>query len=116
VIVISLAGRPEAPMRAHTEYQFLEPRPGSNYRQLFVKGRKIRAEVLYRLTVNPEPQTPEEIAHDYSVPVEAVHEAIHYSQHNEALLRKEREEEQEYIRAHGLDKPPFVPLDYQPES
>ena len=26
-----------------TQYQHLEPRPGSNYRTLFLKGRRIRA-------------------------------------------------------------------------
>ena len=26
-----------------TQYEHLEPRPGSNYRQMFLKGRRIRA-------------------------------------------------------------------------
>jgi uncharacterized protein (DUF433 family) len=103
-------------MAVQTEYKYLEPRPGSNYRQLFVKGRKIRAEILYRLTVNSEPQTPEQVAEDYGLPVEAVREAIDYSLHNEELLRKEREQELEYIRTHGLDRPPFAPPDYNPEA
>ena len=98
------------------EYRFLERRVGSNYRQLFVKGRKIRAETLYRAMVGPEPRTPEEVAQDYDVPLEAVHEAVHYCLHNEALLRQEHEEVLADIRARGLDKPPFVPSDYHPES
>ena len=98
-------------MALQTTYQFLEPRSGSNYRQWFLKGRKIRAEILYRATVGPEPRTPEEIAHDFGVPIEAVHEAIHYCLHNEALLRQEREEVLSDIQARGLDKPPFVPVD-----
>jgi hypothetical protein len=32
--------------KTKTEYQHLEPRPGSNYRQLFLKGRRIRAAVV----------------------------------------------------------------------
>jgi uncharacterized protein (DUF433 family) len=97
-------------------YEFLERRPDSNYKQLFVKGRKIRAEVLYRQTVGVEPRTPEEVAHAYSLPLEAVLEAIDYCIHNEALLRQERDRELAWIRASGLDKPPLVPPDYQPES
>jgi hypothetical protein len=97
-------------------YQYLEPRPGSNYRQLFYKGRNLRAEVLYRETIGLEPRTPEEVARDYHVPVEAVHEAIDYCTHNEELLRQDRERELASIRAMGLDKPPFVPPDYQPHS
>ncbi len=26
--------------KTETQYQYLEPRPGSNYRQLFLKGRR----------------------------------------------------------------------------
>ena len=96
-------------MAAHTTYRFLEPRPGSPYRQLFVRGRKLRAEILYRATIGPEPRTPEEVAHDYNVPVEAVEEAIHYCRHHEEVLRQEREAVLADIRARGLDKPPFVP-------
>jgi uncharacterized protein (DUF433 family) len=97
-------------------YQHLESRPDSNYRQLFVKGRRIRAEVLYRETVGLEPRTPEEVARDFDVPLEAVLEAADYCQHNEDLLRREREREQEWIRAGGLDRPPLAPPDKQPEA
>lgn len=98
-------------MAVQTTYQFLEPRPGSNYRQLFVKGRKLRAEILYRATVGAEPRTPEEVSHDFDVPLEAVQESIHYCLYNEPLLRQEREAVLSNLRARGLDKPPFVPAD-----
>lgn len=96
-------------MAVQTTYQFLEPRPGSNYRQLFVKGRKLRAEILYRATVGSEPRTPEEVSQDFGVPLEAVHEAVQYCLHNEPLLRQEREAVLANIRARGLDQPPCVP-------
>jgi uncharacterized protein (DUF433 family) len=86
-------------MSVKTEYQFLESRPGSNYRQLFVKGRKIRAEILYHMTVDSEPRTPEEVARDFRLPVEAVREAIEYSIRNQKLLREERERGWKKIRA-----------------
>jgi hypothetical protein len=57
------------------EYKYLKPKPGSNYCQLFVNGR-IRAEVLYRETVGSEPLTPDDVAREYGLPVEAVVEAI----------------------------------------
>lgn len=98
-------------MAVQTTYQFLEPRPGSNYRQLFVKGRKLRAEILYRATVGPEPRTPEEVSHDFGVPLEAVYEAVHYCRHNEPLLQQEREDVLSDIRARGWDKPSFIPID-----
>src|SRR3712207_2024186 len=96
-------------MSEQKQYHFLEPRPCSNYRQLFVKGRRIRAEDLYRQTVGEDPRTPEQVAEDYEVPLEAVQESVDYCIHNEALLRREREEDLEAERALGLDKPPLVP-------
>lgn len=72
-------------MATQVQYRYLESRPRSHYRQLWVKGRHIRAEVLYRLTLGAEPRTPEEIAHDYALSVEVVHEAIDYAVHNQEL-------------------------------
>ena len=97
-------------------YKYLDRWRGSNYKQLFFKDRKIRAEILYRATLDAEARTPEEVAHDFDVPVEAVQEAIHYCTHNEDLLREERERDLADIRARGLDKWPYAPRDYKPEA
>ena len=82
-------------------YKYLARREGSHYRQLFYKGRNLRAETLFRQTVGLEPQTPEEVAEDYDVPVEAVLEAIAYCTRNEDLLRQERERDLGDLR--GVD-------------
>jgi hypothetical protein len=101
---------------AHSEYKYLQPkRGGSNYRQLFVNGR-IRAEVLYRETVGRDPLTPEEVAGEYNVPVEAVREAIDYCVKNKELLDEERAREEAWIRAAGHDKWPYAPRDYKPDD
>lgn len=88
-------------MQAHA-YQYLESRPRSNYRQLWLKGRRIRAEVLYRHTVGLEPRTAEEVAEDYDLPIAAVREAVEYSTRNQALLDAERERADERLRQSGL--------------
>ncbi len=85
-------------MNRETQYKYLEPRRGSNYEQLFVQGR-ISAEAPYRPIIGPDPRTPDEVAHNYSLP----------------LLRQERDRELEWIKANGLDKPPLVPDNFQPE-
>ena len=70
-------------MSTSVTYQFLEPRPRSTYRQLFIKGTRIRAELIYRAHINAEePMTPEEVAADYALPLPAVVEAIEYCQSN----------------------------------
>ncbi|HEX8199564.1 MAG TPA: hypothetical protein VF590_03690 [Isosphaeraceae bacterium] len=89
-----------------TQYQHLEPRPGSNYRQLFLKGRRIRAAVVDEVVNGPDPCTPEEFAQDYQVPLEAVDEALDYVARNRPLIAQERDREAADIRERGLDRPP----------
>jgi hypothetical protein len=94
-------------MNPNGEYKYLKAKRGSRYRQLFF-GR-IRAEVLYRETVGKEPLSPEEVAREYDVPVEAVREAIDYCVKNKDLLDAERAREDDEIRRAGRDKWPYAP-------
>src|SRR5271167_961939 len=87
------------------QYQHLEPRPGSNYRQLFLKGRRIRAAVVDEAIHGPDPFTPEEFASEYQVPLEAVLEALDYVAQNRPLIEQERDREAARLRARGLDGP-----------
>ena len=117
VVTLSVEDLPS--LRGHAmgesgDYRHLRPKPGSNYKQLFV-GR-IRAEVLYRETVGPEPLSPEEVAKEYNVPVDAVLEAIDYCTKNEVLLAAERAQEWERIRATGHDRWPYAPENFKPEA
>ena len=89
-----------------THYQHLEPRPGSSYRQLFLKGRQIRAAVVYEAVHGLDRYTPEEFAREYDVLLEAVLEALVYVADNLPLIEGEPEREAADIRARGLDRPP----------
>jgi hypothetical protein len=102
-------------MKEQTQYKHLRPKRPSNYRQLAVNGR-IRAEIIYRQTVGTEPLTPEEVARDYSIPLEAVLEAIDYCLHNKEILDADRAMEEASIKAAGRDKWPYAPKDYKPET
>jgi hypothetical protein len=55
--------------KIETHYQHLEPRPGSNCRQWWLKGRRIRAEVVHEAIHGPDPRSPEEFERDYQVPL-----------------------------------------------
>jgi uncharacterized protein (DUF433 family) len=103
------------PMTEQVEYKHLKSKPGSNYRQLFVNGR-IRAEILYRETVGSEPLTPEEVAKEYGLPVEAVMEAIDYCTRNQDLLDAERAREAARIKAAGRDRWPYAPRGFEPQG
>src|SRR5262249_46821825 len=86
-------------MADNSDYRFLKPKRGSRYQQLFF-GR-IRAEVLYRETVGTEPLSPEQVAREYNVPVEAVLEAIDHCLINKDLLDAERAREDAHIKSAG---------------
>jgi uncharacterized protein (DUF433 family) len=91
-----------------TQYQHLESRPGSNYRQLFLRGRRIRAAVVDEAIHGPDPRTPEEFARDFRVPLDAVLEALDYVARNRPLIEQERDREAANLRARGLDGPAHV--------
>jgi uncharacterized protein (DUF433 family) len=46
--------------------------------------------------------TPEEIAQDFGLPVEAVYEALDYYEKHRELLEAEVEEERRRLREHGI--------------
>jgi hypothetical protein len=80
------------------QYQYLLADCWSSYQGLFIKDpRKMRAEWIYRETVGEDPRTPEEVAADFDLPLDAVLEAIHYCTHHEDFLRQEREREYAHI-------------------
>jgi len=89
------------------QYQYLEARPGSNYRQLFLKGRRIRAVAVYGAIHGPDPYTPEEYAENFQVPLEAVLEALDYVEHNRPIIQADQDREEARLRTRGLlDGPP----------
>jgi uncharacterized protein (DUF433 family) len=53
------------------KWAHLAPNPKSAYKQLFVKGTRIRARVIYGLyAMKEDPLTPEQIAEQFDLPVE----------------------------------------------
>ena len=97
-------------MSTSREYRYLAPRPESLYRQLFIKGTRIRAEVLYGLTVpaeDGEVYTPEEVAEAYGLPLEAVQEAIEYCHSNPPEIAADHAREERLIEASGMNHPEY---------
>jgi uncharacterized protein (DUF433 family) len=81
-------------------WEYLEPRAKSAYRQLFVKGTRIRARVIYGLFMSEEePMTPEEIAGEYSLPLEAVKEAIKYCESKPQEIEEDFQREEARVQA-----------------
>jgi uncharacterized protein (DUF433 family) len=90
------------------QWHYLAPNPKSCYRQLFVKGTRIRARVLYGMAVNAEePMTSEQIAAEFALPVEAVKEAIAYCQTNPPEIAEDFEREERLMEASGMNDPAY---------
>jgi uncharacterized protein (DUF433 family) len=98
------------PTSTSARWVYLAPNPKSNYKQLFVKGTRIRARVLYGLFMSAEePMTPEEIAADYRLPVEAMREAIAYCQSNPPEIEEDFQGEERVMEATGMNDPAYKP-------
>jgi uncharacterized protein (DUF433 family) len=89
-----------------TKFEHLAPNPKSAYRQLFLKGTRIRAWIIYCDHVAQE-MTPEDIAADRELPLEAVREAIAYCASNPPEVRGDLIREEEHMRAAGMFEPGY---------
>lgn len=95
-----------------TEYKYLERKPKSNYKQLFVKGTRIMARILYGQHMSEEePRTVEQIAADYNLPVAAVREAIAYCDTDPIEIREDFAREEAIIEATGMNEPNYYKRD-----
>jgi uncharacterized protein (DUF433 family) len=90
------------------QYKYLARKPKSNYKHLFIKGRGISTRTLYgKYAREAEPMTPEEIAVDYDLPLEAVLEAIAYCESNPPELAEDYAREEARMEATGMNDPNY---------
>lgn len=91
-----------------TTWKHLAPNPESNYKQLYIKGRRIRARDLYGYFVSAEePLSPEEIAAGFNLPLEAVQEAIAYCQSDPPEIKEDYDREEQIMQATGMNAPDY---------
>jgi uncharacterized protein (DUF433 family) len=91
-----------------TTWKHLAPNPKSAYKQLFIRGTRIRARVIYGLFMSEEePMTPELIAADFNLPFEAVQEAIVYCQGDPPEIKQDFERVERLMQACGMNDPDY---------
>jgi uncharacterized protein (DUF433 family) len=90
---------------AKTQWQYLEQRPDSWRKQLYLKGKKLLARNVWSDTLVNE-WSIEETADNWDLPVEAVSEAIEYCQTHQELLAQEADEERHYLEENGVSIEP----------
>src|SRR5260370_39560117 len=89
-------------------YHYLVRKPKSVYKQLFIRERWISARTLYGMYAREESRMmPEEIAADYALPLEAVHEAIAYCESNPPELAEDYAREEAVMEATGMKDPNY---------
>jgi uncharacterized protein (DUF433 family) len=88
-------------METITKWKYLVHKPKSNYQQLFIKDRWVAARTLFGQTVGEDSRTPDQLAADYRLPLEAVLEAIAYCESNPPEIREDWQREQSAIDATG---------------
>ena len=96
-------------------YKYLETRPGSLYRQPFIKGSRIRVEIPYGDNyTGPHDEegwvvglTPEQLAEDFHVPVEAIREAIDWCEKHWDVVCADHAREDRLMEASGMNHPDY---------
>ena len=79
-----------------TQWQYLEPRPHLWRKQLYIKGKRIKASVIYSdMIVNND--TPSEASENWGLPLAAIEEVIDYCQSHQELLEQEAAEERRTV-------------------
>jgi uncharacterized protein (DUF433 family) len=86
------------------KYEHLAPNPKSAYHQLFIKGRRIRAWVIYCEHV-AQGMSAEEIATDRDLPIEVVRECIAYGASDPREVRGDILREEALMQAMGMFDP-----------
>ena len=90
-----------------TQWKYLESRPHPWRKQLYIKGRRLKAFTVWSdMIVND--LTPEEVADSKELPLEAVYEAIEYCQTHQELLKLEADKERRYLEERGISVEPRV--------
>ncbi|MCG3159629.1 MAG: hypothetical protein JMDDDDMK_00643 [Acidobacteria bacterium] len=82
-------------------YQYLDRRPEKKSQELFVRGAGVRASTIWHDRFISR-FSPEQIARDRDLPLEAVYEALDYCQENWESICNEKDSEQQRLEKKGF--------------
>jgi hypothetical protein len=86
-------------------WKYLVARPHPWRRQLFVKGRKLRAFTVW-MDMQANRMSPEDAVENWDLPLEAIEEIIRYCESHKELLEMEADEERRRLIEEGLPVEP----------
>jgi uncharacterized protein (DUF433 family) len=90
-----------ATVDADEEYRFLERRPGTWRRQLYLKGRNLPVGMLlWKMRVDQH--TPVSAAEDYDLPLDQIREALDYARRHLDVIEQDNTEELQRLLDAGI--------------
>lgn len=96
-------------MSTNASWKYLSRKPKSHYKQLFIhdKGRWVSARTIYGQAVGDGSRSPEQLAEDYNLPLEAVREAIVYCESGPPEIAQDWAAEEALLEADGMKEPGY---------
>jgi hypothetical protein len=88
----------EDPQGDTLHWKFLEKRPSSKRKQLYVIGKPFKAFDVYEEILATD-ESHEEAAIAWNLPIEAIQEIIEYCKQNQELLKQEAHENNQRLEA-----------------
>lgn len=86
-------------------YPYPEERPDKSSREPFIRGRGIRASTIWHDRYI-QMFSPEQIAKDRDLPIEAVYDALAFCRENWEMICAEKEQERQWLEQKGFFNPP----------
>jgi len=95
-------------MTVETAYVHLEPKPERSSEELHLRGTGIRASTIWHDRYVSR-MTPEQVATDRDVPMDAVQEALRYCQEHWEAICEEKDAERARLQEAGFFEPQMTP-------
>lgn len=96
--VATVEAKKTAPTRT---FHYLEPRADKSSQELCISGRGIRASTIWHDRYIQR-YSPELIASDRGIPIEAVYEALAFCQENWEMICREKDDERQRMEEAGF--------------
>lgn len=90
------------------QWKYLEERPNSWRKQLYLKGRRLKAFDVWT-TMQIESETAQEAAENWDLPIDVVEEIIEYCSTHEYVFARDAEIERKHLEASGYSLEPKTP-------
>jgi hypothetical protein len=96
-----------APSEESQQYMWLEQRPDSWRKQLYLKGRNVSAgQLIYSMRANGTLNDPARAAQTFALPAEQVQEALTYYRRHRSLIEAEADAEKRWLLEQGYTLEP----------